>query len=228
MAHPRDRQITETEPRMPRTPTFPPGQTALLLVDALNEFLKPGGKLYERTRETAEAANTVANLKRVTAAARKAGILIVYANHHSNRGGEYDGWKHPAPGHLGIQRSGSFAHGSFGVQVIDEVASQPGDVIAQEHWTSSGFANTDLEFLLGQHGIERVVIAGNRANTCIDSTGRYAVELGFHATLISDAIAAFSPAEMEATIEINWPAFAHAVVSSEEFIAAIGANRQGN
>ena len=74
MAHPRDRQITETEPRLPPTPTFPPGQTALLLVDALNEFLKPGGKLYERTRETAEAANTVANLKRVTAAARKAGI----------------------------------------------------------------------------------------------------------------------------------------------------------
>ena len=206
---------------MPSNPTFPPSETALLLVDALNEFLKPGGKLYEMTKGTAESANTIANLQRVTEAARAAGILVVYANHHSNRGGDYDGWKHPAPGHVGIQRMNIFEAGSFGVEVIDEVAPHTGDVLAQEHWTSSGFANTDLEFLLGQRGIERVVVAGNRANTCIDSTGRYAVELGFHATLISDAIAAFSQAEMDATINVNWPAFAHGVVTSDEFIAAL-------
>ena len=206
---------------MPSNPTFPPSETALLLVDALNEFLKPGGKLYEMTKGTAESANTITNLQRVTDAARAAGILVVYANHHSNRGGDYDGWKHPAPGHVGIQRMNIFEAGSFGVEVIDEVAPQPSDVLAQEHWTSSGFANTDLEFLLGQRGIERVVVAGNRANTCIDSTGRYAVELGFHATLISDAIAAFSQAEMDATINVNWPAFAHGVVTSDEFIAAL-------
>lgn len=206
---------------VPQLPPFPPGQTALLLVDALNEFLKPGGKLYERTRATAQAADTVANLERVTAAAREAGMLVVYANHHSNRGGDYDGWKHPAPSHRRIAEFGLFAEGSFGARVIDEVTPQPGDVIAREHWTSSGFANTDLEYLLNQRGIERVVVAGNRANTCIDSTGRYAVELGFHATLIADAIAAFSEAEMEATINVNWPAFAHAVVTSDEFIAAV-------
>ena len=206
---------------MPNTPEFPPTETALLLVDALNEFLKPGGKLYALTKGAAESANTIENLQRVTEAARAAGVLVVYANHHSNTGGDYDGWKHPAPGHVGIQRLGAFEHGSFGVEVIDEVKPQPGDVIAQQHWTSSGFANTDLEYLLGQRGIERVVVAGNRANTCIDSTGRYAVELGFHATLISDAIAAFSGAEMDATININWPAFGHGVVTSDEFITAI-------
>ena len=206
---------------MPRTPAFPPSETALLLVDALNEFLKPGGKLYAMTKGTAEATNTVEHLKRVTEAARAASILVVYANHHSNTGGDYDGWRHPAPGHRGIQLLGAFEHGSFGVEVIDEVKPQLGDVIAQQHWTSSGFANTDLEYLLGQRGIERVVVAGNRANTCIDSTGRYAVELGFHATLISDAIAAFSEAEMDATIKVNWPAYGHAVVTSEEFIGAI-------
>lgn len=207
---------------MPGTPTFPPSETALLLVDALNEFLKPGGKLYPMTKGTAEATNTVENLRRITEAARAAGILVVYANHHSNSGGDYDGWKHPAPSHVGVQQFGVFAAGSFGVEVIDEVAPQDGDLIAQQHWTSSGFANTDLEFLLGKRGIDRVVVAGNRANTCIDSTGRYAVELGFHATLVSDAIAAFSQAEMDAEINVNWPAYAHAVVTSDEFIAAVG------
>ena len=154
---------------MPSNPTFPPSETALLLVDALNEFLKPGGKLYEMTKGTAESANTITNLQRVTDAARAAGILVVYANHHSNRGGDYDGWKHPAPGHVGIQRMNIFEAGSFGVEVIDEVAPKPGDVLAQEHWTSSGFANTDLEFLLGQRGIERVVGGGPTEPTLVST-----------------------------------------------------------
>ena len=40
--------------------TFPPAETALLLVDALNEFLAPEGKLYKMTRATAEATNAIA------------------------------------------------------------------------------------------------------------------------------------------------------------------------
>ncbi|MGI0052592.1 MAG: hypothetical protein ACRD8K_12735 [Nitrososphaeraceae archaeon] len=31
-----------------------------------------------------------------------------------------------------------------------------------------------------------------RANTCIDTTARYAVELGYHTTLIKDVIAAYT------------------------------------
>jgi len=67
-----------------------------------------------------------------------------------------------------------------------------GDHIAQNHWTASGFANTNLDFLLKQHNIDHVVIVGIRANTCIDTTARYAVELGYHTTLLKDAIAAYS------------------------------------
>ena len=205
-------------------PTYPASETALLLVDPLNEFLVPGGKLYPMTKGTADAAGTVANLKRITEASRAAGIAVAYALHHSNVGGDYDSWKHLSPSHRGARDFGIFMKGSFGVEVHPDVAPQPGDIIAQEHWTASGFANTDLHMLLQQRGIDRVVIAGNRANTCIDATGRYAVELGYHATLVSDAIAAFSPAEMDATIKVNWPAFGHAVVTSDEFIAAVSAD----
>ena len=44
-----------------------------------------------------------------------------------------------------------------------------------------------------------------KANTCIDTTARYAVELGYHTTLIKDAIAAFNWDEIKATIEVNFP-----------------------
>lgn len=75
-----------------------------------------------------------------------------------------------------------------------------------------------LGLLLKQHDIDHVIIAGMKANTCIDTTSRYAVELGYHTTLIKDAIAAFTWEEIKATIEINFPNYGHALLSTEEFV----------
>jgi len=52
---------------------------------------------------------------------------------------------------------------------------QSGDIVIKEHWAQIGFANTDLDFQLKQHGIAKVILIGLLANTCIESTGRYAM-----------------------------------------------------
>jgi nicotinamidase-related amidase len=98
---------------------------------------------------------------------------------------------------------------------------QQGDVVIKEHWAQSGFANTDLDFQLKQHGITHVVATGVLANTCIESTGRFAMELGYHVTLVRDATAAFSPAMMHAAHELNGPTFAHAIVTTDELLVAL-------
>ncbi|GIT21966.1 MAG: hypothetical protein CM1200mP40_16480 [Gammaproteobacteria bacterium] len=98
---------------------------------------------------------------------------------------------------------------------------QPGDFEARQHWQSSGFANTDLDFLLKQNGLDHVVLAGMRANTCIESTARYAVELGYHTTMLTDAVGAFNMREMEAAVEIDYPVISHNVLSTDEFIELI-------
>lgn len=90
-----------------------------------------------------------------------------------------------------------------------------------EHWSASGFANTDLDFLLKQHHVSRIVLIGMRANPCIETTARFAQELGYHVTLIKDAIAAFRPEEMQATFELNAPTYAHAILTAEEFISGL-------
>lgn len=41
----------------------------------------------------------------------------------------------------------------------------------------SSFANTDLDYHLRQRDITHVVCAGMVANTCLEATARYAVEL---------------------------------------------------
>jgi nicotinamidase-related amidase len=74
-----------------------------------------------------------------------------------------------------------------------------------EHWGSSGFANTDLDLQLKQHGIRRIVLTGLVANTCIEATGRSGMELGYHVTLVKDATAAFSQEAMRAAHVINGP-----------------------
>jgi nicotinamidase-related amidase len=45
-----------------------------------------------------------------------------------------------------------------------------------------------------------------RANTCIESTVRFAAELGYEVTLVKDAIGSFSKDEMESSLRHNLPA----------------------
>jgi nicotinamidase-related amidase len=90
-----------------------------------------------------------------------------------------------------------------------------------EHWAQSGFANTDLDFQLKQHGVTHVVTVGLLANTCIESTSRFAMELGYHVTLVRDATAAFSHEFMDAAHDLNGPTFAHAILTTPELLAAL-------
>jgi len=94
-------------------------------------------------------------------------------------------------------------------------------VMIKEHWSASGFANTDLDMQLKQHGIEKLIVVGMLANTCIETTAKFAVELGYHVTLIKDATAAFSPDAMKAAHEINGPTYAHAIVTTAELLEAL-------
>jgi nicotinamidase-related amidase len=96
-----------------------------------------------------------------------------------------------------------------------------GDVVVHEHWAQSGFANTDLDFQLKQHGISHVVVVGLLANTCIESTARYAMELGYHVTLVRDATAAFRRDMMHAAHVLNGPTYAQAILTTRELVAAL-------
>lgn len=94
-------------------------------------------------------------------------------------------------------------------------------MVVEEHWAQSGFANTDLDFRLKQRGVTHVVAVGLPANTCIESTGRFAMELGYHVTLVRDATAAFGPEMMHAAHELNGPAFAHSITTTGELVRTL-------
>jgi len=61
----------------------------------------------------------------------------------------------------------------------------------------------------------------SRANTPIESTLREGVELGYHTTVLSDAVAAFNPSELKASLEVNYRIYTHELLSTDQFVAAL-------
>ena len=96
-----------------------------------------------------------------------------------------------------------------------------GEIVAQEHWCSSGFANTDLDLQLKKHGIHQLIVIGLIAHTCIEATVRYAADLCYEVTVVRDATADYSDEMMHAALDINMPNYASAIVSTQEIVAAI-------
>ena len=109
-----------------------------------------------------------------------------------------------------------------------EFEPKPGEIVATEHWCSSGFANTDLDLLLKKHGIHKLIVIGLIAHTCVEATVRFAAELGYEVTVIRDATADYSDEAMHAALGINIPNYASAVVTTKEIVALISSARLAN
>ena len=201
-------------------PTYHPARTGLLFVDPYNDFLSEGGKIWPRVKAIAEGVGLIANLKTIDGAVRKAGMRVFIVPHRRWEPGDYEHWCHPNPTQIGITKRHTFARGEWGGDWHPDFAPKPGDIVAKEHWAQSGFANTDLDQQLRQHGITHVIAVGLLANTCIETTARYAMELGYHVTLVRDATAAFTQEMMHAAHELNGPTYAHAILTTSELVAA--------
>ena len=197
--------------------------TALLVIDPYNDFISEGGKIWDRIKAVAEANKCVPNMLEVLNGARSAGLRVFYAMHRRYRPGDYETWKYIAP----IQKRGwetkAFEYGAWGGEIRSEFTPQPGDIVAQEHWCSSGFANTDLDLQLKKHGIHQLIVIGLIAHTCVESTVRFAAELGYEVTMVKDATSDYSDEMMHAALHLNLPNYANAIVSTSEIVAVIAA-----
>jgi nicotinamidase-related amidase len=196
-------------------------RTGLLLVDPYNDFLSEGGKLWPMVKEVAGEVGLLDNMRSVVAGARAAGVRVFFVPHRRWEPGDGDDWNYPNPSQRSVQKRQTFAKGSWGGEWHPDFVPKAGDILIKEHWAQSGFANTDLDFQLKQRGVTHVIPIGLLANTCIEATARFAMELGYHVTLVRDATAAWTHEIMHASHELNGPTFAHAIVTTKELLAAL-------
>lgn len=202
-------------------PAFTPAHTALLVIDPVNDFLSEGGAAWEMTKSTVNKNNVVAQLARLIAATRETGVPVIFGPMAYT---EEDYVQHQLQRRSGINRlmfeTGMFLAGTWGADFHPDLQPTDADIILEPHKGTDVF-ETDLPGHLDRLGTQQLVIAGMTANLCCESTGRHATEHGYHVTFLSDAIGAESVPAYEASIHINYPLIANAVMEVDEFLAAL-------
>ena len=199
---------------------YPTDVSALVVVDLLNDFLAEGGKAYNNIKGELQRVQLVPNLKRLLAGARAAGLQIVYAPHGLNDHSFAD-FKYVTPRLQVAMQNHVFWEGDFGDEFYEPLRPQDGDIITSHHRVFDAFMGTDLNEKLKARGIEKVILAGLTSQTCVEGTGRHAIEAGSHSTFLTDAVAEFNEKAHLAALEISYPTFGHQVLTIDEFLGAI-------
>ncbi|MGY3555494.1 cysteine hydrolase family protein [Williamsia sp. R60] len=187
--------------------------SALLVVDPLNDFVSRRGKGWPLLREVSGQVGLVDNLREAIASARGRGVPVVFAPH--SRASECGVHAHPTP-NQDLMRLSRFFDG-FGGRFHPELAPAAGEFVATPHHVSSGFGGTDLHAHLQSIGTEHVVIGGLLTNTCIESTARHGVDLGYRVSVLADAVAAWTAADQDAALGGSLPLVVDELITTAEF-----------
>ncbi len=193
---------------------------ALLVVDPYNDFLSRAGKGWPLIGSVARRVGTIENIQRAIVASRAAGVPVVYAPHHQYTKGEA-AVRFPNPSQLMATRARFFARSGRGSRFLPRLAPAPGEFVAGEHPVSSGFTDSGLHEHLQEKRVTHLSVTGMLTNTCIESTVRAGVDLGYHITVVSDALAAWTHEDHDASIEGSLPMVAHEMHTTDSYIATL-------
>lgn len=153
------------------------GKKAVVVIDMLNDFLRPGAPL-----EVPDARKIVPALRRRLARARRSGELVVYVcDAHRKNDPEFArmGWPPHAVG------------GTPGAAVVPALSPEPGDVVVEKK-SYFGFHRTELDAVLRRNGIGSLTMAGVVTNICILYISAEAAIRGYDLTVDERYVAGLS------------------------------------
>jgi len=158
-------------------------KTAVVVVDMINDFVT-GVFKSERV------IKIIPNIKRLLEFARKQGVPIVYATdaHLPNLDPEFEVWEPHA------------VKGSWGAEIIDELKPEKGDfrVLKRKY---SAFQGTDLDMLLRELKIDRLILTGVVTDICVQHTAADAFFRGYKIIIPKDCVEALDASTQEAAIK---------------------------
>jgi nicotinamidase-related amidase len=202
------------------TQAYSTDDTALLLVDLLNDLLDEKGKLAPRIGPMLAKTGLKTHLSRLITGARAAGVKIFYVPHGLHEH-SFEGVPHVHPRWQWAMKNRLFWKGEWGADFYQAFAPRDGDVIVSRHRMFDSFVHTDMLEKLRGHKIRKVVLAGLTSHTCVEGAGRHALDEGFHVTFLTDAVAEFTEEAHKAALEVSYPTFGHEVTTIDGFLAAV-------
>ena len=109
-------------------------------------------------------AAVVANINSLVAKARAESVAVIWVQHSSEE----------------------LPEGSEAWRYVPELALGEGEPVIHKRYGDS-FEATDLESVLAERGVGRLVVTGDQTDACVRSTLHGAFTRGYDATLVSDA-----------------------------------------
>ena len=163
-------------------------QPALLIVDVVVAYLDPASSLY------AGVEDALASNERLLAAARKAGIPVLFTNVEYSPGGADGGIffrKVPA--------LKAFIKGSPLGAFPDSLQPQDGELVITKQYASSFFGTT-LASTLTAMGVDTLLITGLSTSGCVRATALDACQHGFLPFVVREACGDRHPGPHEASL----------------------------
>ncbi|CAM4217577.1 isochorismatase family protein [Nocardiopsis rhodophaea] len=92
-------------------------------------------------------------------------------------------------------------------RLAPELTPEPGDLlITKRQW--GAFTGTELDLQMRRRGIEELVLTGVATNLAVESTARFAYELGYDVVVAEDATSTFSAEHQDFAIQRILPMIA--------------------
>lgn len=205
-------------------------KTAIVLIEPQNDFLKPGGTMFQHIKDQLAQRNVIQNLQKLLDGARKKQVKIFYVPFHGFEEG-FPELKKGGPGAAGLRGiemdmkadwgTGAWLKGTPGPEIIDELTPQKGDIIVEGKKTLDAFHSTALDYLLRANEIEYVAFSGFHTNWCVESSARSAYDKGYRVIVIADCTGTDTEEEQKYAERLIFPKIG-TVMSSAEFLQSVG------
>ena len=220
----------------PAKPALPPSdmtldlkRTALVVTDPQIDFLSPKGVTWGVVGKSVTEHNTVANIGRLFAAAKKADLTVAVSPHYyypTDKGWRFEGGLEKLMHKIGMfNRKGAYTTDGFdksGADFMEQYKKYIHDgktIITSPHKVYGPQAN-DLVLQLRKNHVDQIILAGMSANLCVESHLRELLEQGFEVAVVKDATAAAMLPEGDGYLAaiINFRYIANAVWSTDDVV----------
>ena len=181
--------------------------SALIVSDMQNGFCNKGGSCDRIGLPVERLAPAVEPCRRLVAAARSAGVPIIFTR-YVYRADFRDGGLLVEELMPALREHNALVVGSEDAAIVPALTPQPGDYVLDKNRPSS-FYGTPLESWLKGLGTQELVVCGVTTNCCVETTVRDASQRDIRTFVVEDATAEFDEERHNVALRSMGMLFAH-------------------